>query len=344
MADQKLSALPAGSAVVDGDLFYSAPVAGGQVKQLASALKSYVLSGGGAGNVSAGATLANNAIVVGRGTTAVATLAGVGTNNQILIGQTGADPAWTTTLPGAATPAYTGDVTSSAGGTVNTLASIITAGGPTGSASIVPVITYDAKGRLIAVTTATITITAGSVTGLAAIATSGSATDLTAGTVPAARVPAYTGDVTSPSGSTVNTLASTITAGGPTGSSTVIPVITYDAKGRLTAVTTATIAAGGTPRTQRFVNSAITVSGTDQIINCNIASPTSVTLPLANTRAGQPLTFKDVGGQCFTNNLTINRSGSDLIDGQTSYVLANNYAGVTFMPANDGTTAGWYTT
>lgn len=35
-------------------------------------------------------------------------------------------------------------------------------------------------------------------------------------------------------------LPDVITAGGPTGSSTAIPVITYDAKGRLTAVSTAT--------------------------------------------------------------------------------------------------------
>lgn len=49
---------------------------------------------------------------------------------------------------------HTGDVT---GATALTLAAIITAGGPTGSASVVPVITYDAKGRLTAVTTATIT-------------------------------------------------------------------------------------------------------------------------------------------------------------------------------------------
>jgi large repetitive protein len=38
-----------------------------------------------------------------------------------------------------------------------TLASVITAGGPIGSSSIVPVITYDAKGRLTTVTTAAIT-------------------------------------------------------------------------------------------------------------------------------------------------------------------------------------------
>jgi hypothetical protein len=43
--------------------------------------------------------------------------------------------------------------------------------------------------------------------GLAAIARSGSATDLTTGTLPAGRTPAYTGDVTSSAGGTVNTLA-----------------------------------------------------------------------------------------------------------------------------------------
>src|SRR5574338_573235 len=52
------------------------------------------------------------------------------------------------------------------------------------------------------------THTASDVSGLAAIATSGSASDLTAGTVPAARMPALTGDVTS----TVGTVATTIAA------------------------------------------------------------------------------------------------------------------------------------
>jgi hypothetical protein len=45
------------------------------------------------------------------------------------------------------------------------------------------------------------------ITGLATVATSGSATDLTTGTLPAGRLPAHTGDVTSPLGSSVNTIA-----------------------------------------------------------------------------------------------------------------------------------------
>lgn len=48
-----------------------------------------------------------------------------------------------------------------------TLAAILTAGGPTGSATVAPIITYDAKGRLTAVSSATITPAIGSITGLA---------------------------------------------------------------------------------------------------------------------------------------------------------------------------------
>lgn len=47
-----------------------------------------------------------------------------------------------------------------------TLAAVLTAGGPIGSATIAPIITYDAKGRLTVVTSATITPAVGSVTGL----------------------------------------------------------------------------------------------------------------------------------------------------------------------------------
>lgn len=56
-------------------------------------------------------------------------------------------------------------------------------------------------------------------------------------------ITSLTGDVTATGpGAAAATLASTIVAGGPTGSATVSPIITYDAKGRLTAVSSATIA------------------------------------------------------------------------------------------------------
>lgn len=49
---------------------------------------------------------------------------------------------------------------------------------------------------------------AATITGLAAIATSGSAADLSAGTIPALRMPAHTGDVTSAAGAVALTIAS----------------------------------------------------------------------------------------------------------------------------------------
>ena len=65
-----------------------------------------------------------------------------------------------------------------------------------------------------------------------------------AGTLQAAQMPALTGDVTNSAGSLATTLASVTTAN-QYGSSTVVPVITYDAKGRITAVSSATISGGG---------------------------------------------------------------------------------------------------
>lgn len=119
-----------------------------------------------------------------------------------------------------------------------TLGAIISAGGPTGSATVVPIITYDAKGRLTAVSSATITPAVGSITGLGTgVATAlgtnvGSAgafvvnggaggtpssitltngtglptTGLT-GTLQAAQEPAHTGDVTNTAGSLALVLA-----------------------------------------------------------------------------------------------------------------------------------------
>ena len=162
-----------------------------------------------------------------------------GTVNQILSG-TG---SVLSTLPTAAVPAFTGDATNSAGSLALTLTTIGSATGPIGSSSTVPVVTIDAKGRTTALTSATITPAA-----IGAFGTPGgtvnqilSGTGSVLSTLPTAAEPAHTGDVTNSAGSLALTLASIITAGGPTGSASVVPVITYDAKGRLTAVTTATI-------------------------------------------------------------------------------------------------------
>ena len=78
------------------------------------------------------------------------------TNTHIFVGNA-SNVAADVAMSGDATMANTGAVT---------LASTITAGGPTGSATVAPIITYDAKGRLTTVSSATITPAVGSITGL----------------------------------------------------------------------------------------------------------------------------------------------------------------------------------
>ncbi|HRO68223.1 MAG TPA: hypothetical protein PL182_11710, partial [Pseudobdellovibrionaceae bacterium] len=67
------------------------------------------------------------------------------------------------------------------------------------------------------------------------------ASNLGSGTVPPARMPALTGDVTMSAGTTATTLANSGVTAGTYGSATVVPRMTVDAKGRVTSVTNTTI-------------------------------------------------------------------------------------------------------
>lgn len=91
----------------------------------------------------------------------------------------------------------------------------------------------------------------------APIVHSHAANAITTGTFAAARMPAYTGDVTSPSGSTVNTLPTVNANTGSFGSATASPVFTVNAKGLITAVTTATV----TPAWTSVTGKPTTISG-----------------------------------------------------------------------------------
>lgn len=160
------------------------------------------------------------------------------------------------------TGAGTGDVTWSANSFATTLATVATAG-TTGSSTAIPVITINVKGLVTSVTTAAVVAPAGTVTGttLAANVVSSSLTSVgtltggatgagftvalgtstITGILPAANHPALTGDITTPSGSVVTTLATVNSNVGTFGSATQASQVTVNAKGLVTAAANVTV-------------------------------------------------------------------------------------------------------
>jgi hypothetical protein len=122
-------------------------------------------------------------------------------------------------------------------------------------------------------------------------------------------------------------------------------VIVYDAVAknffRLSLATIASL--GGGAKSQRSVTaSPIVIAATDIQLNVNIStgSPTCA-IPLAASRNGVPLTFKDVGGQFSAHNLTL--TFTDTIEGGAGpLVLGANRQELTITPFNDGVNSGWF--
>ena len=106
-----------------------------------------------------------------------------------------------------------------------------------------------------------VAITGGTITGVTL-----PAADLT-GTLQAAQEPAHTGDVTNTAGSLAMALATVNAGSGSVGSSTAIPVLTTNAKGLVTAQSTAAVVAPagtltGTTLASNVVTSSLTSVGT----------------------------------------------------------------------------------
>lgn len=80
---------------------------------------------------------------------------------------------------------------------------------------------------------------------------------------------------------------------------------------------------------------AVTMTNSDGIVNINktIPATTAVTGPPSPT-AGVPYTVKDAGGTAGSFPITITPATGN-IDGQTNYVITNNYDSVDFY--SDGT-------
>lgn len=115
---------------------------------------------------------------------------------------------------------------------------------------------------------------------------------------------ALTGDVTKPAGSQVTTLASVFASPGTYGSATQTPVLTVDAKGRLTNLwfenITATAAPGGSNGMVQFNNSGV-LSGTGQIFYNTVTGGLTFTNPVPTREALSPLAVK---GDIFVRNST----------------------------------------
>lgn len=119
-------------------------------------------------------------------------------------------------------------------------------------------------------------------------------------------------------------------------------IVWDDVAATFSKVSLATLALGGARLQRSATASPIVVAGNDQIINFNInaGSPTCQ-LPAASTRAGVPLTFKDVGGHAQAHNLTFSFTGGDTADGLAAPKIATNYGWLEFTPLNDGVNTGY---
>jgi hypothetical protein len=212
----------------------------------------------------------------------------------------------------------TGDVTASGTGSVAaTLASVTTAQANVGSATAIPVLSVDEKGRVTELTTVqfgglTTTQIAGlSTTAPAALATSAvvglstftaradhqhvfpSAADVGALGATAAAGGDLTGTFPNP------TLTAITTAQTGVGSSTVVPVLSVDDKGRVTSLTTAQIS-GGSSGGITALTGDVTASGTGSVE----ATLASVTTAQSNVGSGTQIPVISIDEKGRVTSLT----------------------------------------
>lgn len=128
------------------------------------------------------------------------------------------------------------------------------------------------------------------------------AANITSGTLPVGRLPAMTGgDVTSPSGSAVLTLAASGVTASTYGSATQVPTITVDAKGRALGIVNTTI----TPAFSSLTGKPTTVTGygiTDAVVVTDVINASHGGTGTAGTLTGY---VKAAGTAAMTASATI---------------------------------------
>lgn len=160
--------------------------------------------------------------------------------------------------------------------------------------------------------------TARTVLGLAAIATSASAADLTSGTLSASRLPAFTGDVTTTAGSSATTLA---TVNADVGTFT-YGTFTVNAKGLITAASS-----GATPEVPLTFSTGLTRA--TNTITANLSTGVNAATQTA------------IGGTLTTQGLVLRPNAADTNTGKvffggaaTSYWDASNSRFVAFASSS----------
>lgn len=167
------------------------------------------------------------------------------------------------------------------------------------------------------------------------------------GTIVAARMPAFTGDATSSAGAVALTLATVNSNVGAFGSATAAPIVTVNAKGLITAVSTVTV----TPAWSSITSTPTTVSGygitnalvtTNNLSDLNSASTARTNLNLG-TLATQNGTFSGTSSGTNTGDQTITLSGDATGTGTAGITVVLAASGVTPASYGDATHVGQFT-
>ena len=110
------------------------------------------------------------------------------------------------------------------------------------------------------------------------------ATNITSGILSASRLPAFIGDITTPQGSTTTTLSNSGVSAGVYGTSSLVPQITVDSKGRITSAINVGIAgsAGGTVTSVGVTSSTLSITNSPVTFTGDIG----VNLPTSGVTAG----------------------------------------------------------
>jgi len=154
--------------------------------------------------------------------------------------------------------------------------------------------------------------------GSGASLTSLNASNISSGTLGEARLPAFSGDASSTAGTSSLTLATVNSNTGSFGSTTVVPVITVNGKGLITAVSTANISAGSGTVTSvaATVPSFLSVTGSPITTSGTLALTYSGTaLPIANGGTGETTrqNAMDALAGAVTSGQYLRGNGTDVV-------------------------------